>query len=175
MLLVDEATHDLDPAAAATVRELIAGCAERGAAVLWATQRLDELRGFAGAGDADGRRRRRLRGLRRGARRARRARRRRRRHASELEQGYLAVVQGRGVSAAGLAAEAAKLPAFVRRDWKIALSYRAVFVGDALGLAMQIVVFYFIAELVDPGKLPDLRRDGAELSRVRRRSASWST
>ena len=55
------------------------------------------------------------------------------------------------MSTARLAAEAAKLPAFVRRDWKIALSYRAVFVGDALSLASQIVVFYFIAELVDPG------------------------
>jgi ABC-2 type transport system permease protein len=58
------------------------------------------------------------------------------------------------VSATGLAAEAAKLPAFVRRDWKIALSYRAVFVGEAMSLAMQIVVFFFIAKLVDPGKLP---------------------
>jgi ABC-2 type transport system permease protein len=58
------------------------------------------------------------------------------------------------VSTAALAAEAAKLPAFVRRDWKIALSYRAVFVADVLGLATQIVVFYFIAKLVDPGRLP---------------------
>jgi ABC-2 type transport system permease protein len=58
------------------------------------------------------------------------------------------------VSALGLAAEAAKIPAFVRRDFKIALSYRAVFIGDALNLAGQIVVFYFIADLVDPGKLP---------------------
>jgi ABC-2 type transport system permease protein len=58
------------------------------------------------------------------------------------------------MSAAGLAAEAAKLPAFVRRDWKIALSYRAVFIGEAMSLAMQIVVFFFIAKLVDPGKLP---------------------
>jgi ABC-2 type transport system permease protein len=59
------------------------------------------------------------------------------------------------VSAATLAAEAAKIPAFVRRDWKVALSYRAVFVGDALALATQVVVFYFIARLVDPGKLPE--------------------
>jgi ABC-2 type transport system permease protein len=53
-----------------------------------------------------------------------------------------------------MAAEAAKLPAFVRRDWKIALSYRAVFVGEAMALASQLVVFYFVAKLVDPGKLP---------------------
>ena len=74
VLLVDEATHDLDPAAAATVRELIAGCAERGAAVLWATQRLDELRGFAERGHADVRRSRRIRWHGRGARLPRAAR-----------------------------------------------------------------------------------------------------
>lgn len=59
-----------------------------------------------------------------------------------------------GMSAAALAAEAAKVPAFVRRDWKIALSYRAVFVGDAIALATQIIVFYFVARLIDPGRLP---------------------
>ena len=48
VLLVDEATHDLDPRAARTVRELVAGLAAGGAAVLWATQRIDEIRGFAG-------------------------------------------------------------------------------------------------------------------------------
>ena len=140
VLLIDEATHDLDPAAAATVRELIAARAERGAAVLWATQRLDELRGFAdevtlmsdGVAAFEGT----VEALA-----ARAVPESARRHASELEQGYLAVDPERRVSAAGLAAEAAKLPAFVRRDWKIALSYRAVFVGDAMGLAMQIVVF----------------------------------
>jgi len=58
------------------------------------------------------------------------------------------------MSAAGFAAEAAKLPAFIRRDWKIALSYRAVFVADVLGLASQVFVFFFIAKLIDPGALP---------------------
>jgi ABC-2 type transport system permease protein len=53
-----------------------------------------------------------------------------------------------------LVAEVVKLPAFIRRDWKIALSYRAVFLGDIVGLAMQILVFFFVAKLVDPGKLP---------------------
>jgi ABC-type multidrug transport system ATPase subunit len=48
MLLVDEATHDLDPDGARRVRELVAAAAlERGTAVVWATQRLDEIRGFA--------------------------------------------------------------------------------------------------------------------------------
>jgi ABC-2 type transport system ATP-binding protein len=47
VILVDEATHDLDPQAAAGVRELVAELASDGAAVLWTTQRLDEIRGFA--------------------------------------------------------------------------------------------------------------------------------
>ena len=53
-----------------------------------------------------------------------------------------------------LIAEAAKLPAFVRRDFKIALSYRVAFASDMLGLLAQVVVFSFIAKLVEPGKLP---------------------
>jgi ABC-2 type transport system ATP-binding protein len=93
VLLVDEATHDLDPHAAATVRELIAACAERGAAVLWATQRLDELRGFAdsvsllsgGVAAFEGT----VEALA-----ARAVPSSAHRHASELEQGYLAVIQG---------------------------------------------------------------------------------
>lgn len=48
VLLVDEATHDLDPVGARRVRELIAAAVEaRGSVVVWATQRLDEIRGFA--------------------------------------------------------------------------------------------------------------------------------
>ncbi|MDR7554838.1 MAG: ABC transporter ATP-binding protein [Armatimonadota bacterium] len=47
VLLIDEATHDLDPEASRTVRELVATAARQGAAVLWATQRVDEIRGFA--------------------------------------------------------------------------------------------------------------------------------
>jgi ABC-2 type transport system permease protein len=51
-------------------------------------------------------------------------------------------------------AEAAKLPAFVRRDVKVALSYRVAFASDVIGLAAQIVVFSFIAKLVDSSRLP---------------------
>ena len=46
-LLVDEATHDLDPTAAAGVRGLVEELAETGTAVLWTTQRIDEIRDFA--------------------------------------------------------------------------------------------------------------------------------
>jgi ABC-2 type transport system ATP-binding protein len=47
ILLVDEATHDLDPMAAEQVRGLTAEAARRGTAVVWATQRIEELAGFA--------------------------------------------------------------------------------------------------------------------------------
>ena len=47
VLLVDEATHDLDPEGSERIRELTRGIARRGTAVLWATQRLEEINGFA--------------------------------------------------------------------------------------------------------------------------------
>jgi ABC-2 type transport system ATP-binding protein len=47
LLLVDEATHDLDPEGAIRIRALIRDCADRGVAVIWTTQRLEEIRGFA--------------------------------------------------------------------------------------------------------------------------------
>ena len=63
---------------------------------------------------------------------------------------------------AAVLAEVAKLPAFVRRDVKVALSYRVAFASDLLGMAAQIVVFYFIAKLVEPSKLPTF--GGTEVS-----------
>ena len=48
ILLIDEATHDLDPEGARRVRTLVADTArERSIAVLWTTQRLEEIAGFA--------------------------------------------------------------------------------------------------------------------------------
>jgi ABC-2 type transport system ATP-binding protein len=47
VLFVDEATHDLDPEGSTRVQQLVVDAARRGTAVLWATQRLDEIRGFA--------------------------------------------------------------------------------------------------------------------------------
>ena len=46
VLLIDEATHDLDPEAAARMRDLVRHLADAGAAVVWATQRIEEIRGF---------------------------------------------------------------------------------------------------------------------------------
>jgi ABC-2 type transport system ATP-binding protein len=47
VLLVDEATHDLDPEGAEQVRAVVRAAADSGAAVLWATQRIEEVRDFA--------------------------------------------------------------------------------------------------------------------------------
>lgn len=47
VLVLDEATHDLDVQGAARIRQLITDRATQGAAVVWATQLLDEIRGFA--------------------------------------------------------------------------------------------------------------------------------
>lgn len=53
-----------------------------------------------------------------------------------------------------LGGELRKLPAFVRRDFLVAWSYRMVFVSDWLGLLAQAVFLYFIGRLVDPRLLP---------------------
>jgi ABC-2 type transport system ATP-binding protein len=47
VLIIDEATHDLDPASAENVRSLVTEACSAGAAVVWATQRLEEIRSFA--------------------------------------------------------------------------------------------------------------------------------
>jgi ABC-2 type transport system ATP-binding protein len=47
VLLIDEATHDLDPEGARQIRDLVSALARRGSAIVWATQRLEEIRGFA--------------------------------------------------------------------------------------------------------------------------------
>lgn len=46
-LLVDEATHDLDPDGAHQVRSVVRAAADQGVAVQWATQRIEEVRDFA--------------------------------------------------------------------------------------------------------------------------------
>ena len=53
-----------------------------------------------------------------------------------------------------IAAEALKIPAFVRRDFLVAWSYRMSFVTDLVALVGQALVFYFVSQLVDPSKLP---------------------
>jgi ABC-2 type transport system permease protein len=50
--------------------------------------------------------------------------------------------------------EAAKLPAFVRRDLLVALSYRTAFLGDLLGLISQAILFYFVGKMVGDDEVP---------------------
>jgi ABC-2 type transport system permease protein len=52
--------------------------------------------------------------------------------------------------------ELAKLAAFGRRDLRTALSYRYPFVGDAIGLVFQSLMFYFVAKLVDRERMPTI-------------------
>lgn len=47
VLLVDEATHDLDPEGARRIRALVRQLGSDGTAVLWTTQRVDEVADFA--------------------------------------------------------------------------------------------------------------------------------
>ncbi|HJU49012.1 MAG TPA: ABC transporter permease [Gaiellaceae bacterium] len=52
------------------------------------------------------------------------------------------------------AGEVAKVPAFIRRDLLVALSYRTAFVGDVVGLGTQVVLFYFVGQMVEAGSVP---------------------
>jgi ABC-2 type transport system permease protein len=54
-----------------------------------------------------------------------------------------------------LAVELRKIPAFVRRDFLVAWSYRMSFVTDLVALAGQAVLFYFVSLMVDPAKIPE--------------------
>lgn len=53
-----------------------------------------------------------------------------------------------------LVGELAKLPAFLRRDFLVAWSYRVTFLSDAVRLGVQAILFYFVGLLVDPARLP---------------------
>lgn len=50
--------------------------------------------------------------------------------------------------------EAGKIRAFLRRDFLEAWSYRLAFFTDAVNMALQALLFYFIGRIVDPGTLP---------------------
>jgi len=65
-----------------------------------------------------------------------------------------AVPAPRRVRAQGVAAEFAKISAFLRRDFLQAWSYRMAFVTDAVGLALQTALFFYISKIVDPDVLP---------------------
>lgn len=53
-----------------------------------------------------------------------------------------------------LLGEAAKLPAFLRRDLLVAWSYRMAFFSDFVNLGAQMLLFFYIGKLVPPTSLP---------------------
>lgn len=52
--------------------------------------------------------------------------------------------------------ELAKIPAFLRRDFLTALSYRTAFATDLISVVMGAFLFYFVGRLVDPARLPSI-------------------
>ncbi len=56
--------------------------------------------------------------------------------------------------AAALREEVRKLPAFFRRDLLVTWSYRLAFFTDWINLLAQVVVFFFVSDLVNPSKIP---------------------
>lgn len=50
--------------------------------------------------------------------------------------------------------ELAKLPAFLRRDFLVTISYRVAFVADLLSLFTQAILFYFVGRMIAPSSLP---------------------
>jgi ABC-2 type transport system permease protein len=66
----------------------------------------------------------------------------------------MSVLEVEAGRAGGLTGELRKLPAFIRRDFLVAWSYRMSFFSDLVNLAGQIVVFYFVGLLVDSSRLP---------------------
>ena len=50
--------------------------------------------------------------------------------------------------------ELRKVPAFLRRDFLLAWSYKVAFFSDILNMVFQLALFYFVGRLVDPSRLP---------------------
>ena len=65
-----------------------------------------------------------------------------------------ALVAAGRTGAGVVAGEMKKVPAFLRRDFLVAWSYRMAFLSDAATLTVQALMFYFVGKLVDPSQLP---------------------
>ena len=50
--------------------------------------------------------------------------------------------------------ELRKLPAFLRRDFLVAWSYKGAFVSDWVSMVAQVFLLYFVGRMVDPAVLP---------------------
>ena len=58
-----------------------------------------------------------------------------------------------------LLGEIRKLPAFFRRDVLVLWSYRLAFVSDWVNLVVQVVMFYFVGQLIPPSSIPQFGGD----------------
>jgi ABC-2 type transport system permease protein len=63
-----------------------------------------------------------------------------------------------------IGAELTKLPAFVRRDQRIAISYRMAFATAIVGLAAEVLVLSWVGKLINPDTLPQF--GGAHVSYI---------
>ena len=72
------------------------------------------------------------------------------------------MIGSRATFASEAATELRKVPAFLRRDLLVTLSYRAAFLADWFSLLIQMVTFSYVARLVDPDVLPTI--DGTQVS-----------
>ncbi len=54
-----------------------------------------------------------------------------------------------------LRSESSKLRAFLRRDLVEAWSYRTAFITDAINMALQAVLFFYVGKIVDTRSLPE--------------------
>lgn len=57
--------------------------------------------------------------------------------------------------------EVRKLPAFFRRDLLVTWSYRLSFFTDWINLFAQVIVFFFVSDLVDPDSIPSYQGEQA--------------
>ena len=67
-----------------------------------------------------------------------------------------AVGYGRGGRVALVREEVLKLPAFLRRDLLVTVSYRVAFIADLGSLFTQALLFFYVGKLVDPASMPVL-------------------
>jgi len=65
------------------------------------------------------------------------------------------VTVGRAGAPSSLGVELVKLRAFLRRDALVSWSYRLAFFSDWVNVIVQVGLFYFTSQLVDPAKIPD--------------------
>jgi ABC-type polysaccharide/polyol phosphate export permease len=60
-----------------------------------------------------------------------------------------------GSTLSALGEDLAKLGGFIRRDFLVLISYRIGFLSDWFNLLVQVLILYFVGQLIDPSTLPE--------------------